>query len=34
MRFITVSALQVLCFLGLNRSLLATTENLYLAAGK
>ncbi len=29
-----VAALQVLCFYGLNRSLLGTTENLYLAAGK
>lgn len=29
-----VAALQVLCFYGLNRSLLATTENLYLASGK
>jgi lipopolysaccharide exporter len=29
-----VAALQVLCFYGLNRSLLATTGNLYLAAGK
>jgi len=29
-----VAALQVLCFYGLNRSLLATTENLYLATGK
>jgi O-antigen/teichoic acid export membrane protein len=29
-----VAALQVLCFYGLNRSILATTENLYLAAGK
>ena len=29
-----VVALQVLCFYGLKRSLLATTENLYLAAGK
>ncbi len=30
----SLAALQVLCFYGLNRSLLATTENLYLAAGK
>jgi len=29
-----VAALQVLCFYGLFRSLLSTTENLYLAAGK
>ncbi len=29
-----VAALQVLCFYGLNRSLLAMTEQLYLAAGK
>jgi O-antigen/teichoic acid export membrane protein len=29
-----VAALQVLCFYGLNRSLLGTTEQLYLAAGK
>jgi len=29
-----VAALQVLCFYGFNRSLLATTENLYLAPGK
>jgi lipopolysaccharide exporter len=29
-----LAALQVLCFYGLNRSLLSTTENLYLAAGK
>jgi O-antigen/teichoic acid export membrane protein len=29
-----VAALQVLCFYGLNRSLLVTVENLYLAAGK
>ncbi|GFO96763.1 hypothetical protein ig2599ANME_0953 [groundwater metagenome] len=29
-----VAALQVLCFYGLFRSLLGTTENLYLAAGK
>jgi hypothetical protein len=29
-----VAALQVLCFYGLNRSLLGTVENLYLAAGK
>ncbi|MCX9011781.1 MAG: oligosaccharide flippase family protein [Candidatus Methanoperedens sp.] len=28
------AALQVLCFYGLNRSLLGTTEQLYLAAGK
>jgi O-antigen/teichoic acid export membrane protein len=30
----SLAALQVLCFYGLNRSLLSTTENLYLAAGK
>ena len=29
-----MAALQVLCFYGLFRSLLGTTENLYLAAGK
>jgi O-antigen/teichoic acid export membrane protein len=29
-----VAALQVLCFYGLNRALLGTTEQLYLAAGK
>jgi len=29
-----VAALQVLCFYGLNRALLGTTETLYLAAGK
>lgn len=29
-----VPALQVLCFYGMNRSILSTTENLYLAAGK
>jgi O-antigen/teichoic acid export membrane protein len=29
-----VAALQLLCFYGLSRSILATTENLYLAAGK
>jgi len=29
-----VAALQVLCFYGLNRSLLGTTEQLYLVAGK
>jgi len=29
-----VAALQILCFYGLNRSLLGTTEQLYLAAGK
>ncbi len=29
-----VTALQVLCFYGLNRALLGTTEQLYLAAGK
>jgi O-antigen/teichoic acid export membrane protein len=29
-----VAALQILCFYGLNRSFLANTENLYLAAGK
>ncbi|MDO8725074.1 MAG: polysaccharide biosynthesis C-terminal domain-containing protein [Candidatus Methanoperedens sp.] len=32
--FPAVAALQVLCFYGLFRSLLSTTENLYLAAGK
>jgi O-antigen/teichoic acid export membrane protein len=30
----SLAALQVLCFYGLNSSLLATTGNLYLAAGK
>ncbi len=29
-----MAALQVLCFYGLNRALLGTTEHLYLAAGK
>ncbi len=29
-----MAALQVLCFYGHNRSLIGTTENLYLAAGK
>jgi len=29
-----VAALQILCFYGLNRSLLGTTEQLYLASGK